>query len=199
MWNGSYWIRVREWPNLIAQGTAAGALLGIPTGHVHMRIICDERMPVGLNTESDCAMNLLPWETCEARCKQGYQGSTSVFLCDDQYAFTGTLPTCVPMECTNGLPLAPEVDAVECLGIRTKETCFARCGDGFYGDPKSYICTVDGSLREARSRSFGVLPSCSMQRKNALDMEANYCQKLPRLSFMAFAILCFCQLRTVFG
>eukprot|EP00927_Polykrikos_kofoidii_P029893 TRINITY_DN25778_c0_g1_i1.p1 TRINITY_DN25778_c0_g1~~TRINITY_DN25778_c0_g1_i1.p1 ORF type:complete len:718 (+),score=83.28 TRINITY_DN25778_c0_g1_i1:51-2156(+) len=176
----SSWRRVRSWNDIGKReaGLDVYENTRIPT---LLRVVCDQGLPSGANTRSDCAPGdplhdtfpsegLQPWDVCVARCEEGYVGSPTRFVCTDSYEFAGVLPNCVPSECTRGVPNLPEVYAADCAGRRTNEVCSVRCADGFLGTEVSYVCAPDGLLREKKSLRADVVPSCQRDLAGMGDM-----------------------------
>merc|ERR1712157_177426 len=65
LWDGSIqqWKRVREWRGLVAKGEVAGQAINAATGHVKLRVVCDEGIPESRFTVNDCSEgNLQPWD-----------------------------------------------------------------------------------------------------------------------------------------
>lgn len=158
LWNssgvsGGYWYRVRSWTNILLERQA--------DGYSQLRLVCNDGIPVGTEILQNCDTEKLPWESCEAWCREGYSGMPETFLCWDTYAFRGVLPTCEPVECTQGIPSGEGVSVDECLGKKTDERCKATCGSGFVGASVSYFCSPDGTWREERTGATGVMPACT--------------------------------------
>merc|ERR1712100_75516 len=123
--------------------------------------VCNDGMPVGNAILHNCDQDKLPWESCQAWCREGYTGASQTFLCWDEYAFRGVLPACEAKECTQGVPSGEGVSVDECLGIKTDQTCTATCGSGYIGDSINYFCAPDGNFREERTGQYGSAPACT--------------------------------------
>eukprot|EP00928_Gymnodinium_smaydae_P032752 TRINITY_DN2363_c0_g2_i1.p1 TRINITY_DN2363_c0_g2~~TRINITY_DN2363_c0_g2_i1.p1 ORF type:complete len:1495 (-),score=195.61 TRINITY_DN2363_c0_g2_i1:117-4601(-) len=178
MWSSSQWIHVKHFSNLIARGRDAGARSGMPTGHVSLRVVCDDGRPIGAHTTSDCGADMQPWDRCSASCEEGYAGTSTAFVCDDTYTFHGVLPDCLPNECVSSPEWTQEVDAADCIGKKTQELCTATCAEGLFGEPVSYICTSDGSLRQAGSLDPEVVPVCSTYAKTEVSSASSILYKI---------------------
>lgn len=86
-------------------------------------------------------------DSCAVACATGYTGASAAFGCSEPN-LTGTLPTCVANVCNTGMPSGDGVNASDCQGIRTAETCLPFCNAGFAAStPASQLtCGPDGSL-----------------------------------------------------
>merc|ERR1712046_406210 len=119
-----YWYRVRSWSSVLKERVG---------GYSNLRLVCNDGIPLGNEILHNCDTEKLPWESCEAWCREGFSGTPETFLCWDAYAFRGVLPACEAKECTQGIPSGEGVSVDDCLGKKTDERCQATCGSGFIG------------------------------------------------------------------
>eukprot|EP00927_Polykrikos_kofoidii_P038678 TRINITY_DN3308_c0_g1_i12.p1 TRINITY_DN3308_c0_g1~~TRINITY_DN3308_c0_g1_i12.p1 ORF type:complete len:1497 (+),score=196.69 TRINITY_DN3308_c0_g1_i12:71-4492(+) len=68
--------------------------------------------------------------SCVVRCAEGYRGIGESFVCDYP-SLHGTLPVCNPIECTMNLPYGEGVNASDCVGKTSSQSCSLSCTSGY--------------------------------------------------------------------
>ena len=97
-------------------------------------------------------------ETCVAECQAGFGGLSSQLRCADGM-LQGSLPDCVGFECSlESVRLEPGMDASDCVGKRTFETCSLKCQNGYSGSSSSQMtCSTNGRFTPSQG-SFQCVP-----------------------------------------
>ena len=88
---------------------------------------------------------------CTFSCDPGYilQGSVTNGTCENTGSWSGGLPSCVPLNCTNNTLLVPANATVLQLpscGLAYQSQCIVSCDEGFTGDIVTYLCNVTNNL-----------------------------------------------------
>jgi len=122
--------------------------------------------------EDTCATTVFD-QTCFAKCETGYSivGSNPTWRCRESYSgnnilavaisglwtveLEGSVPTCNPDPCLYNMPIANDIDGVDCYGKKTEETCDVKCADGYEGSSTQYKCLATSAFQ-------GTLPDCDL-------------------------------------
>ena len=86
-------------------------------------------------------------ETCIAECSEGFFGLSERLRCEDG-TLQGARPQCTAFECSlEGVRLEPGMDASDCVGKKTLETCSLQCRRGYFstGSPEM-TCQASGGF-----------------------------------------------------
>ena len=86
---------------------------------------------------------------CTFSCDPGYmlQGSVTSATCENTGSWSGGLPSCVPLNCSeDNLPVPAKLNAVvlqlPSCGLAYQSQCTVSCDEGFTGDDVTYLCNV---------------------------------------------------------
>lgn len=81
--------------------------------------------------------------TCVVECGDGYSGTQVANTCTEG-TLTGGLPTCTGVVCTINVPFGTGIDATDCSGTTTGNTCSVSCQTGYEAtsgsDPATVTC-----------------------------------------------------------
>ena len=115
--------------------------------HHTMAIVCS----APFNGQVDCGSGLvdmgLEGKDCTFSCDPGYmlQGSVTSGTCEDTGSWSGGLPSCVPLNCTDrsGIP-ADGVVILQLLAcdMTYRSQCTVSCNKDFTGDDVTYLCNI---------------------------------------------------------
>ena len=128
--------------------------------HMHMHIIYIHFIVVACaylvccaphNGQVDCGGGLVNMgvegDNCTFSCDPDYmlQGSVTSGTCENAESWSGELPSCVPLNCSeDNLPVP--VNAVvlnpSSCGLAYQSQCTVSCDEGFIGDDVTYLCNV---------------------------------------------------------
>ena len=123
---------------------------------------------------SDCGSTELD-SFCFVRCPAGFLSAESIFTCLGTGNFSGTVPTCAPIQCSmDALPQDSSLNVTSCIGTTAGNSCEVSCNFGHDGQGGAYACQ-DTAL-------FQVLTTPSCARKE--------CPVPSALSSSAFATDC---------
>ena len=80
---------------------------------------------------------------CTFSCDPGYmlQGSVTSGTCENTGSWSGGLPSCVSLNCTEMLPLGVTIVSPSC-GLAYRSQCTVSCDEGFTGNDVTYLCNV---------------------------------------------------------
>ena len=84
-------------------------------------------------------------DNCTFSCDPGYtlQGSVTSGTCENTGSWSGGLPSCVPLNCTNNVTVADGVTVIpSSCELQYQSQCTASCYEGFTGDDVTYLCNV---------------------------------------------------------
>ena len=104
-----------------------------------------------LNGQVDCGSGLvniaLEGDNCTFSCDPGYmlQGSVTSRTCVNTGSWSGGLPSCVPLNCSeDDLPIPANATVLQLpsCGPAYQSQCTVSCGEGFTGDDVTYLCNV---------------------------------------------------------
>ena len=84
---------------------------------------------------------------CTFSCDPGYmlQGSVTSGTCENTGSWSGGLPSCVPLNCTNRTGMLPHGTTIvmsSSCGLQYQSQCTVSCDEGFTGDDVTYLCNV---------------------------------------------------------
>ena len=103
-----------------------------------------------LNGQVDCGSGLvtmgLEGDNCTFLCDPGYilQGSVTSGTCENTGSWNGGLPSCVPLNCSDNLPVPANATVLQLpsCGPAYQSQCTVSCDEGFTGDDVTYLCNV---------------------------------------------------------
>ena len=102
-----------------------------------------------LNVQVDCGSGLVNMgvegDNCTFSCDRSYilQGSVTSGTCENTGSWSGGLPSCVPLNCTNRVRgLRNDVMQSPSCGLAYQSQCTVSCDEGFTGDDVTYLCNV---------------------------------------------------------
>ena len=104
-----------------------------------------------LNGQVDCGNGLVNMgvegDNCTFSCDPGYmlQGSVTSGVCDNTETWSGGLPSCVPVNCSEyGLPVPANAIVLQLpsCGLAYQSQCTVSCDEGFAGDDITYLCNI---------------------------------------------------------
>ena len=86
-------------------------------------------------------------DSCTFSCDPGYmlQGSVTSGTCENTGIWSGGLPSCVPLNCSQGnLPVPANAIVLQSpsCGLAYQSQCTVSCDEGFTGDDVTYLCNV---------------------------------------------------------
>jgi len=125
---------------------------------------CKNSVPVAnsIMASANCA-GLVTGQSCSVGCANGYQGSATTYTCSSSGLITGTLPSCMPMQC-NPPSSAPDGTVNDCSGISVGGSCTVSCAPGYMiqsgGVPQQMTCTA-GSSSSVSLTSSDPSPVCN--------------------------------------
>ena len=127
-----------------------GVFQGIPPSCV--RKACQVPSDQGI---SSCE-GVLHGQSCLSTCNPGFTGAATQLQCEDG-SLQGLKPNCTGALCSlEGIPIEPGLDATECLGKSTSESCSLKCERGYSATGNSTLtCQPNGRFR---SEDFRCLP-----------------------------------------
>ena len=104
--------------------------------------ICALLCVIPLNMQVDCRGN-----DCTFSCDPGYmlQGSVTSGMCENTGSWSGGLPSCVPLNCSeNNLPVPANATVLQLpsCALAYQSQCTVPCNEGFTGDNVTYLCNV---------------------------------------------------------
>ena len=88
-------------------------------------------------------------DNCTFSCDPGYmlQGSVTSGTCENTGSWSGGLPSCVPLNCTNRIrTLKNETMQPSTCRSQYQSQCTVLCDEGFTGDDVTYLCNVTSDL-----------------------------------------------------
>ena len=100
-----------------------------------------------LNGQVDCGSGLvtvgLEGDNCTFSCDPGYmlQGNVISGTCEKNGSWSGGLPSCVPLNCSD-LPVVANAIAPPSCDLTYQSQCTVSCDEGFTGDAVTYLCNV---------------------------------------------------------
>ena len=105
-----------------------------------------------LNGQVDCgngvATMAIEGDNCTFSCDPGYymlQGSVTSGTCGNTGSWSGGLPSCVPLNCSqDNLPIPANAVVLQLpsCGLQYQSQCTVSCDEGFTGDDVTYLCNV---------------------------------------------------------
>ena len=106
-----------------------------------------------LNGQVDCGSGLVNMavegDNCTFSCDPGYmlQGSVTSGTCENTGSWSGGLPSCVPLNCsdrniTGMLPVGVVIISSSSCGLAYQSQCTLSCDEGFTEDEVTYLCNV---------------------------------------------------------
>ena len=116
----------------------------------HIIIVCS----APLNGQVDCGSGLVNMgvegDNCNFSCDPGYmlQGSVTSGTCENTGSWSGGLPSCVPLNCTDrnrtGILLSFGITVIPSSSCRLQyqSQCTLSCVEGFTGADVTYLCNV---------------------------------------------------------
>ena len=103
------------------------------------------------NGQIDCGSGLVNMgvegDKCNFSCDPGYmlQGSVTSGTCENTGSWSGGLPSCVPLNCSeDNLPVPANATVLQLpsCGLAYQSQCTVSCDEGFTGDDVTYLCNV---------------------------------------------------------
>ena len=103
------------------------------------------------NVQVDCGSGLVNMgvegDNCTFSCDPGYmlQGSVTSGTCENTGSWSGGLPSCVPLNCSeDNLPVPANATVLQLpsCGLAYQSQCTVSCDEGFTGDDVTYLCNV---------------------------------------------------------
>ena len=90
-------------------------------------------------------------DNCTFSCDPGYmlQGSVTSGTCENTGSWSGGLPSCVPLNCSQdnlSVPANAIVLQLPSCGLAYQAQCTVSCDEGFTGDNVTYLCNVTSDL-----------------------------------------------------
>ena len=104
-----------------------------------------------LNGKVDCGDGLVNMvvegDNCTFSCDPGYmlQESVTNGTCENNGSWSGGLPSCVPLNCSeDNLPVPANATVLQLpsCGLAYQSQCTVSCDEGFTGDNVTYLCNV---------------------------------------------------------
>ena len=104
-----------------------------------------------LNGQVDCGSGLVNMaverNNCTFSCDPGYmlQGNVTSGSCENTGSWSGGLPSCVPLNCSeDNLPVSANATVLQLpsCGLAYQSQCTVSCDEGFTGDDVTYLCNV---------------------------------------------------------
>ena len=104
-----------------------------------------------LNGQVDCGSGSvdmgLEGDNCTFLCDSGYmlQGSVTSRTCQNTGSWSGGLPSCVPLNCSEDalqIPANATVLQLPSCSPAYRSQCTVSCDEGFTGDDVTYLCNV---------------------------------------------------------
>ena len=103
-----------------------------------------------LNGQVDCGSGLvnmgLEGDICTFSCDPGYMllGSVTIGTCENNGSWSGGLPSCVQLNCSDDLPVPANAIVLQLpsCGPAYQSECTVSCREGFTGDNVTYLCNV---------------------------------------------------------
>ena len=99
-------------------------------------------MSYPLNMQVDCREST---SDCTFSCDPGYmlQGSVTNGTCENTGSWSGGLPSCVPLNCSElPVPANATVLQLPSCGLAYQSQCSVSSDEGFTGDDVTYLCNV---------------------------------------------------------
>ena len=86
-------------------------------------------------------------DNCTFSCDPGYmlQGRITNGTCENNGSWSGGLPSCVPLNCSeDNLPVPANATVLQLpsCGLAYQSRCTVSCDEGFIGDDVTYLCNV---------------------------------------------------------
>ena len=84
-------------------------------------------------------------DNCTFSCDPGYmlQESVTSGTCENTGSWSGGLPSCVPLNCTNRIrTLRNDTMQPSTCRSQYQSQCTVSCNEGFTGDDVTYLCNV---------------------------------------------------------
>ena len=114
---------------------------------MYVHVVC----PTPFNGQIDCGSGLVTiaveGDNCTFSCNPGYmlQGSVISGSCENTGSWSGGLPSCVPLNCSeDNLPVPANATVLQLpsCGLAYQSQCTVSCDEGFTGDDVTYLCNV---------------------------------------------------------
>ena len=114
---------------------------------MYVHVVC----PTPFNGQVDCGSGLVTiaveGDNCTFSCNPGYmlQGSVTSGTCENTGSWSGGLPSCVPLNCSeDNLPVPANATVLQLpsCGLAYQSQCTVSCDEGFIGDDVTYLCNV---------------------------------------------------------
>ncbi len=130
---------------------ADGVFEGIPPSCV--RKACQVPSDQGISFSCE---GVLHGQSCLSTCNPGFTGAATQLQCEDG-SLQGFKPNCTVALCSlEGITIEPGLDATECLGKSTSESCSLKCERGYSATGNSTLtCQPNGRFR---SEDFRCIP-----------------------------------------
>ena len=102
-----------------------------------------------LNGQVDCNSGLvnmgLEGDDCTFSCDPGcmLQGSVISGTCENTGSWSGGMPSCIPLNCSNLMNFS--FRAPPSCRLQYQSQCTVSCDEGFTGDNVTYLCNVTSS------------------------------------------------------
>ena len=114
---------------------------------MYVHVVCS----TPFNGQVDCGSGLVKTavegDNCTFSCDPGYmlQGSVTSGSCENTGSWSGGLPSCVPLNCSeDNLPVPANATVLQLpsCGLAYQSQCTVSCDEGFSGDDITYLCNV---------------------------------------------------------
>ena len=133
--------------------------------------------PILLNGQVNCGGGLVNMvvegDNCTFSCDPGYmlQGSVTSGTCENTGSWSGGLPFCVPLNCTDRTETLPDgvIRSSSCR-LQYQSQCTISCDEGFTGDDVTYLCDLTSD-----PNMVGWVPIGGMHISCERGLLANYC------------------------
>ena len=104
---------------------------------------CVPICPTPLNGQVACSEG----NNCTFSCDPGYmlQGSVTTGTCENNGSWSGGLPSCVPLNCSEdnlSVPANARAPRAPSCDLTYQSQCTVSCDEGFTGDDITYLCNV---------------------------------------------------------
>eukprot|EP00929_Paragymnodinium_shiwhaense_P000243 TRINITY_DN100495_c0_g1_i1.p1 TRINITY_DN100495_c0_g1~~TRINITY_DN100495_c0_g1_i1.p1 ORF type:complete len:1729 (+),score=209.29 TRINITY_DN100495_c0_g1_i1:76-5262(+) len=114
---------------------------------------CLSKLPYGRGVDGSDCKNRFLGDTCTAKCRKGFKGETTTYICQEDGTFRGVPPKCHLVGCAD-IPQELSWPGIvhNCTGRMHGQACNAWCGEGYKGSPGGWQC-MGGKLE-------GKTPKC---------------------------------------
>ena len=110
----------------------------------HVYTVCSASFNGQVNCGSGLVDTGLEEDNCTFSCDPGYMLLGSI-TCENTGSWSGGLPSCVPLNCSeDDLPIPANATVLQLpsCGPAYQSQCTVSCDEGFTGDDVTYLCNV---------------------------------------------------------